>query len=220
MEDTVQPSYMGELNEDERAMDGLVTEWLSTFLEDKTKQELIFDYHGYPLDHYFKSTREIRSAVWKRKETIYHLDYLEFAIEEVRQKTGAEEEKKKKKPAKLDPADKEVVELLKGYKHELYAALHEFDKQMILGALHVVSGKFVLFDLKKHRKLQEEVEEKFDQVAYSKLDSLYYEEAISHFKEAGTYWNKLDDHELGRMFILQTEDVRDFHRCPRKMVGV
>jgi len=194
--------YSGHLGAEGNALDNLVAEWLDTFAGNETRQEVIFGLSGDPLEEYHDDLKLIYTTAWKRCETIFYSNYLENSTEELR---------KVSEIAKKWDNDQELQDLLKTYRNELGAAFYEFNKQFMLYRFERVC-RVTMFQLEKHIKLKTEIEEKFIPELYKILDSSYYREAIYHFQIARGHLKELREHEIGKYFVPETEEIKEFYQ--------
>jgi hypothetical protein len=163
------------------------------------------------------SMDKVLSPVWKRNEVIYHLTFIEMVNNQLPEK----------RPDLFMALlkDAELQETVAKYEIELRATLREFNKQMILDKARIFHS-----DYRIHRARDmlpkkegiipysellayvEKIDAAWDNEAYSWLDKHYYSEAGSHFWRLKQLWKELKDHNLGKLFILEQENITAIRR--------
>jgi len=181
---------------DVEPLHNLTLELTDAFLSDEVVQNLLLN-GGYALEDRPKSFFDLRCSVWNRTHTMSHLLHLRM--------TRLLAKKSER------PEYKEVSPTLEKYARVLYSAFDEFNLQFILGRIDRARTPFLDDDWEEH-KLQKRIKRCFTEVAYSALDSAYYNKAKNFFAQAGPVWDELASSNYGRVFVLNQKEATSLLR--------
>ncbi len=210
----------------------LVGEFRKSFFQNHALQNLMLN-RGYEPEKRPESFFDLRNGVFNRNFTIFHLDYLEQMVRlattpQVIFVEGAKpiivpgepEQLVFRTAGRLDAAAVEEFqkqwfeqidarEWINHYKQTLYDAFDEYNMQLILGFMDRTTRCVGQFDIHsdEERRLHKEIIDSLVPVSFLALDNGYYKLGTRFFRQAGEFWEKLNESEYGKMFILQQGEL-------------
>lgn len=99
---------------------------------------------------------------------------------------------------------KEVEE----YRTQLGLAFDEYNLGLVLNLIQAKGiSQFLFPEWKEQNAVQERFKVAFDRQAYSCLDSAYYNAGNREYNLAGQHWEKLNESEFGKKFILSRQEA-------------
>ncbi len=107
---------------------------------------------------------------------------------------------------KCDAANQKTV---REYIHNLNKTFDEFNLQFVVDLIHY--RRHDTHETKKEAKIKERIDKVYNPEAYTELDSAYYDRARSFFHITGNIAAELNKTELGRFFVLTTDELSKGH---------